>query len=375
MGLYILNHTHAAIIYFQSAGLMPQTSLETISNTLKLLLNKGNEDWIKSSLIHQELFPTHDNQSVAVGNCIFLYYLKLIFRKKEGRAWVWKINSEGTRTADLIESNYELYKNEIRRKLFNLEFIRVIISYLFDYPNSNFEEIQSRLGSDMNEFGVNLAKIGIARLAKKGTMMKPFNPAVLKSILDLMTDLGIISKHERRYRILELNNEEMSIISKNFDDLIIWTNEIEQIILASLIDIFERQEFIKILSPFLQKKIFQKLNQLNLLDGKKIKIITKINLEENASDEIVENLEALKYLNAISSIEVKYTNHHPIHANLIASNKCAIITSSNLTDTGLSINVEYGTAYFNKIKIHQINQHFDNIWIDPIFRNLDFNIL
>lgn len=139
-------------------------------------------------------------------------------------------------------------------------------------------------------------------------------------------------------------------------------------------DILERQDFIKIICPYFQIQVFELLNRLRLIKGKEFQIITRIKEKYRSSSRTLRgNLKALEYLDNLSKIDIKYSDRNPVHAKLIASDACATITSSNLIYTSLTRNFELGSAYFNKAKIRQVHELFDNLWDEPSFHSLELN--
>jgi hypothetical protein len=164
----------------------------------------------------------------------------------------------------------------MRKRFLELEFSRVILSFLLDNPKVNSEAMQMRLGREMNEFGVNLAGIGVATMGRTGTMMKPFNKAVLPAIWDVMKDLSLIEKDRNNIELMGLDTNEKEQILQERYDYFIWTNQRERLIFASLLDILERQDAVKIICPYLDIKVFEILNNLKLLRGKIFEIITRI---------------------------------------------------------------------------------------------------
>ncbi len=113
---------------------------------------------------------------------------------------------------------------------------------------------------------------------------------------------------------------------------------------------------IRITSPFVKANICQAIFE-NKKKQTKFELITAFNLQNAFAGAL--DLSALQYILDHGGI-VK--SHPKLHAKMyIFDNSKAVITSGNLTNGGLQLNVEYGILIEDNAIVTQINQDFLNI--------------
>jgi len=125
----------------------------------------------------------------------------------------------------------------------------------------------------------------------------------------------------------------------------------------------ESNESVTLVSPFIKSDMAESISK-NLNDKIKLRILTKVDAEDfkkGASD-----INALGiFKEHFSNIEIKVCQE--LHAKVfIFDNIKAIITSANLTFSGINSNIEYGVMITEKEKISKINND-----IDTLFDNAD----
>ena len=90
---WILDLTHAALIYTQSSGLIPWTNIKTIGRVLTTI--KGEEGWFSHQDLHPLIFPSHKIPTTTYGIMVFFYHLGFLKRKFVGRSFNWRFTSSG----------------------------------------------------------------------------------------------------------------------------------------------------------------------------------------------------------------------------------------------------------------------------------------
>ena len=226
---------------------------------------------------------------------------------------------------------------------------------------------QKTLGSIMNSFGVRLADVGVAKKGGKGTMMKPYNPAIFPVLLRLVENVGLISMKRNMVGLLPLTKDEEKLVDEIKYDYFLWTNHRERLILASLLDVLYQQNVTDIVCPYIEREVLEVLDGMTLLRGKEIRVITRSTETIRGRERAVKKtIDALKFLEEKGcKFEARENRESPIHAKLATSNSCALVSSSNLTLTSLKRNYEIGMAFFAAERIVEVGRMFENIWCDP----------
>jgi len=127
----------------------------------------------------------------------------------------------------------------------------------------------------MNSFGVRLADVGVAKKGGKGTMMKPYNPAIFPVLLRLVENVGLISMKRNMVGLLPLTKDEEKLVDEIKYDYFLWTNHRERLILASLLDVLYQQNVTDIVCPYIEREVLEVLDGMTLLRGKEIRVITR----------------------------------------------------------------------------------------------------
>lgn len=120
-------------------------------------------------------------------------------------------------------------------------------------------------------------------------------------------------------------------------------------------------EYLLIVSPFVKRsasdRILTQLDKRGLRESVRVGLITDLRPESTLSGSM--DLDALTKLGrSLSRFEL--THLPSVHAKVyVADCRMAIVTSGNLTEPGLSGNVEYGVALFNETLVKQIRSDFE----------------
>ncbi|WP_185903716.1 DUF4357 domain-containing protein [Hathewaya massiliensis] len=119
--------------------------------------------------------------------------------------------------------------------------------------------------------------------------------------------------------------------------------------------ISDAQDEIIIVAPYISKNPI--INIIDVLDGIKIRILTRLSLDDFISSS--SDINILNKLIKNPNIEVRYYSN--LHAKIyVIDGKKAVITSANFTQNGMYNNLEYGVLIEEGLK--DIKQDINNLW-------------
>ncbi|WP_029452579.1 phospholipase D family protein [Clostridium algidicarnis] len=140
--------------------------------------------------------------------------------------------------------------------------------------------------------------------------------------------------------------------------------------------IADAKDEITIVAPYISKNLL--INIIDVLDGIKIRILTRLSLDDFISSS--SDINILNKLTKNNNIEVRYYSN--LHAKIyVIDEKKAVITSANFTQNGMYNNLEYGVLIEEDLTdmIRDINNLWSNAGIvnDEIIASIqdELNIL
>src|SRR3989338_2903699 len=122
-----------------------------------------------------------------------------------------------------------------------------------------------------------------------------------------------------------------------------------------LLDELTRTKRLRIVSPFIKEQVIRKIQ--GQFDFVNFELITRFNLRDFASN--VSSLDGLKF-----SVDngAKVYGISGLHSKIyLFDNRCAIITSANLTTGGLVNNYECGVFLTDPLTIQNLHNYFDDL--------------
>lgn len=291
--------------------------------------------------------------------------LAYMIRKEHGKEFFIQFLQWCLQIIEDCDYHKKKIKESARREL------KEKISRLTSKEKDTFDKINS-LVKKMNEYLQETYNIEFPVEILRGILVKKFgnNPAIMEAIISnvshcwdgcyncvrlerncnydpykQMTRVSKILLKESIYQILNDLGVPIEIGRGNFGWVL---NEIDK-----------TKKELRICSPWISGWIIKKHIEPLLEKGISVKIITRIDFENE------EQIKTVRYLNDLcrryKNLKIKYIDK--IHAKIyIIDNKIGIKGSFNLTKSGLFDNIETGEKYTDKEIVEKQIEEFDNIF-------------